>query len=208
MQFAKAQIYKLSKKFMSIKTLDDLLKLADLIKNKDLRAQVRKVLKNPQNDCYPNDPVSIKDCPGGPWHHTYRGGLIDHIYGVTAISLNIAKSFSEIYGEKINLDYLISACLLHDIMKIYDYAYIKGKKKVVIVDNTIRHGELGGRFLFEKGLPEEICIMVSQHLPLFEEDNNISVELRILLSADKLDTHILFARTLLFDDYIISSADF
>jgi len=195
---------------MPLKTFNDLLKLTDLINDKKLRQQVVAVLKKPEYDIYPNEPVSIEDCPGGSWHHTYRGGLIDHLFAVTTISLEISQSLSKIYGEKINQDYLISACLLHDIMKVYDFAYLDGKKdKVIIIDNTIRHAEFGGQFLSQKKFPKAICKMVEQHIPWKGEDVlDNTIELQILLAADKLDSHILFSRVLLFDDYIVSSTDF
>ncbi|NCO84743.1 MAG: hypothetical protein COW47_02030 [Candidatus Huberarchaeum crystalense] len=194
---------------MSLKIFKDLIKLTAHIKNKKLRAQVVNILKNPQNNNYPNEPVSLEDCPGGPWHHTYRGGLVDHLFTVTTLSLEIAITLKEIYNEDINIDYLVASCLLHDIMKIYDYAYIKGKNKVIVIDNTIRHAEFGEQFLLQKKIPLLICKIVGQHIPWRGEDViDMTFELRILLASDKIDSNALFRNTLLFDNYIISSIDF
>lgn len=191
---------------MPLKTFDDLLELTKQIKNKKLRQKVIEALKNPKFDAYPDEPVDLKDCPGAPWHHAYRGGLIDHTYAVTVLSLEIAHTLSKIYDEKINQDYLVAACLLHDIMKIYDYAYVEGKNKVVVVDETIRHAEMGAQFLSQKGFPEEVCRLVEQHIPWLGEDVlDDSIELQILLAADKLDSMLQFSSTLLFDNYISSS---
>jgi 23S rRNA maturation-related 3'-5' exoribonuclease YhaM len=54
-------------------------------------------------------------------HHSYPGGLIDHLLSTTNIALSIATQLEKIYGCNIDFDTIISASLLHDIMKPITY---------------------------------------------------------------------------------------
>ncbi len=54
-------------------------------------------------------------------HHSYPGGLIDHLISTTNIALSIATQLEKIYGYNIDFDTIISAGLLHDIMKPITY---------------------------------------------------------------------------------------
>lgn len=50
-------------------------------------------------------------------HHSYRGGLLEHVLGMIRISVAVA----EIHRD-LDADYLIAGCILHDIGKLRTYA--------------------------------------------------------------------------------------
>ena len=50
-------------------------------------------------------------------HHNYLGGLLVHIVEC----INFAKSVYPLFYKKINKDILLSACILHDIGKVFEY---------------------------------------------------------------------------------------
>ncbi|MEM3403623.1 MAG: HD domain-containing protein [Nitrososphaeria archaeon] len=54
-------------------------------------------------------------------HHSYLGGLIDHTLSTTKIGLAISEQLEDIYRCKVDIDVVISSCLLHDIFKPFTY---------------------------------------------------------------------------------------
>lgn len=52
-------------------------------------------------------------------HHAYRYGLIIHTLDVTDIACHISNKF-----PNCNIDVLITACLWHDVAKIWDYELV------------------------------------------------------------------------------------
>ena len=50
-------------------------------------------------------------------HHNYLGGLLVHIVEC----INFAKGVYPLFYKKINKDILLSACILHDIGKVFEY---------------------------------------------------------------------------------------
>lgn len=50
-------------------------------------------------------------------HHSYRGGLLEHVLGMIKISITVAEVHKEL-----DADYLIAGCILHDIGKLRTYS--------------------------------------------------------------------------------------
>ncbi len=76
---------------------------------------LKQVMFNIVNN--PNLVEKIKKAPGGKlWHHCYVGGFLEHTLHV----VELAKLFASYY-QNVNVDLLITAALLHDIGKIYEY---------------------------------------------------------------------------------------
>ena len=115
----------------------------------------------------------------------------DHIYRVLYNALNIAAS-----EENVDLDVLITACLLHDI-----------GRPAEIADNSIDHAEYGSKtaynWLIENNYDSTFAQSVAECILCHRyRGNNIpkTVEAKILYDADKLDAAGLIgiARTLQF----------
>ncbi|MBN2094413.1 MAG: HDIG domain-containing protein [Candidatus Aenigmarchaeota archaeon] len=166
--------------------MDNLIKLAEKIKDKDLREKTISLLKDPKlsNPALACKPLKIEDTPGGfPGfeHHMEKGGLIKHTEGVTLLAMQMADFVEERYGT-VNKDFVITAALLHDIMRLYDFDKIGDEYS--LQDNLLEHEELGACELYARGFPEEIVHMVLKHL----KPEGQGLEGTILHYADSVDS--------------------
>ncbi|MCX8170818.1 MAG: HDIG domain-containing protein, partial [Candidatus Bathyarchaeota archaeon] len=82
-------------------------------------------------------------------HHSYSGGLIDHILSTMNIALALCRSIEKIYGGKVDRDLVIGGVILHDIMKPLTYE----KKN----DGSYRNSPLGERL-------DHLTLLVSEML--------------------------------------------
>jgi putative nucleotidyltransferase with HDIG domain len=160
--------------------MEELIKFAEKIGDKDLREKTIALLKDPKlsNDSLKYKPLKIKDSPGGyPGfeHHMAKGGLLVHTVKVSELSLKIAESVEE-YGP-INKDLILAGALLHDIMRIYDFK--KEGKDYLISSKYLEHEQLIGCELYARGFPEELISIVLNHI----KPETFSLELGLSKSA-------------------------
>lgn len=92
--------------------------------------------------------------------------FIEHVRAVTLTAYQTAKLFGEIYGQRVplNLDYLVSGGLLHDIGKLLEYE--KGEGDLVIqtaYGAYMRHPFSGAALAYEFGLPAEVQHIIAAH---------------------------------------------
>lgn len=142
--------------------MKQLIELAEKIKDKDLREKTVALLKDPKisnkSMKYPKADLEKATTWVGA-HHSYEGGLIDHIESVTEISMTMAKTFSRIYKKDINLDHVIAGALLHDIMKVF---MIKENGKE-FTGASLDHAVFSACELYSRGFPEEVVDIVASH---------------------------------------------
>ncbi|MFB6076140.1 MAG: HD domain-containing protein [Candidatus Aenigmatarchaeota archaeon] len=168
--------------------LDDLLKLADRIEDKKIREKTKDFLKNPKltNVKLDYEVANLEKIPS--WigaHHSYEGGLIEHIYSVVKLTIKMSEILEEVYDRKIDKDYLISGALLHDISKVF---ILKEESKgYSINDHLLDHSLWCACELYSRGFPEEVIEIVSGHGGEFLEPAPITIESTILQLADDLD---------------------
>lgn len=100
-----------------------LIELAESINREDLRRIVFSILKNPLLSISSTQPaVVFEESPAAPRkHHMFSGGLIIHTYSVAKIALTLCDIFSEVYKLSVDRDLVLSAAILHDIYKYYQY---------------------------------------------------------------------------------------
>jgi 3'-5' exoribonuclease len=90
-----------------------LLAYADGMSNPWLKQLVSKVLNDPQ--IIPR----YKRAPAAKvMHHAYLGGLLEHVVGLCALSKQIAAHYQDL-----DLDLLLTACMLHDVGKLDELCY-------------------------------------------------------------------------------------
>jgi putative nucleotidyltransferase with HDIG domain len=91
---------------------------------------------------------------------------IEHIRAVTLTAQRAAGLFGEIYGDRvpIDLDYLVSGGLLHDIGKLLEYEK-RDDGMTVQTDfgKLMRHPFSGAALAHEFGLPMEVQHMIATH---------------------------------------------
>lgn len=173
----------------------ELIELANLIRDENLREKTIEVLKNMkitnQNfKRYERYKIDFTKAYGGPsnFHHAYEEGLIDHTISTTKLCIAIANILEDSYGIMINKDYLVSASLLHDIMKIF--CYKKEKGKIVSNEITIDHGIWACCELYLRNFPEEVIHIIASHFGPSGQNPPQTIEALILFYADSLDATI------------------
>ena len=91
---------------------------------------------------------------------------IEHVRAVTLTAYRAALLFGEIYGDRVplNMDYLLSGGLLHDIGKLLEYEN-RDDGMTVQTDygKLIRHPFSGTALAHEFGLPMEVQHMIAGH---------------------------------------------
>ena len=105
--------------------------------------------------------------------HKNPENIIEHSLMVNKIANYLAKKLNE-NGEKIDLDLVDRASLLHDIAKF------------ISIDSDLWHGEKGYEILMEKGYPE-IALITKEHAlsEILKKGSLKSRESRIVYYADK-----------------------
>jgi len=91
--------------------------------------------------------------------------MIEHIRGVTNVAINAAKALKLIYKDKvkINMDYLISGALLHDIGKLIEYKEKNGQFSQSKLGTLVRHPISGVGICYGEGIPGEILHIIASH---------------------------------------------
>jgi len=130
-------------------------------------------------------PQNIKVMPKGR-------SLVEHVRVVTVSAIEIAKIYKKTSGIKVNLDYLIAACLLHDLDKLLGYEIKEGKKERKAF---YPHGVESAFITLEAGLPREIAHLVCVHTPsaIMKPQSPVKVEGLILQYVDVLHADVLRA---------------
>lgn len=173
------------------RTVNDLIGLAKLIKDKGLRRKTVDFLSDPKitNPSIKYDATNLGEMPS--WigaHHYYVGGLVDHIYSVTMLCITMSDSLDSVYKEKIKRDELIAAALLHDICKVFQLS--KNEDGFEFTNHLLDHCLWVCNELYARGFPEDVIAIVAAHGG--ESMNPIprTVEGTILHHADSLDASV------------------
>lgn len=78
-------------------------------------------------------------------HHNYVGGLIEHVLSMIEMSKTIAKQ----YEPDLNLDLMITGCMLHDVGKIFEYE-TKAVIDYTVAGSLFGHISIGVKMVEDK----------------------------------------------------------
>lgn len=147
---------------------DKLVKLAQNIKDVSLRNKVVEYLKNPslshkEFKKYPQWKIEDAKTPFtiGSVGTTERD-VLNHTIAVTEMSMKMADIIENVYGGKVERDYLIAAAILHDVMKIFEWK----KTADGSIEHTgipLDHSMLGVAELYKREFPEQVIHIVASH---------------------------------------------
>lgn len=173
---------------MSDATIEDLMELAEKINDKNLKQRTKELLQDLEvtNESMDYERSDLEDMPcwiGG--HHYYEGGLVDHIYFVTNLCIEMAENFEGFYGMDLKKDSLISAALLHDLAKQF---IIKNMNE--FRNCSLDHEVWVSCELYSRNFPEKVIEIIMGHGGETTEPNPKSDEARILHHADSLDAEL------------------
>jgi 7,8-dihydroneopterin 2',3'-cyclic phosphate phosphodiesterase len=147
--------------------VEKLIKLAQNIKDDSLRNKVINYLKDPslshkEFKKYPQGKIEEVKTPFTIGHiGTSERDVLNHTISVTEVCIKIADLIENIYGVKINRDYLIAGALIHDVMKIFEW-----KKENDSIEHTgilLDHSMLGVAELYRREFPEQVIHIVASH---------------------------------------------
>jgi len=150
--------------------MEKLLKLALEIKNKSLRKKVIGFLKDIKLSSkdfkkYPKEKLktagSLFVIPTSGMGAIERG-LLEHTVALTELCIEVVDVFKKNYGLKLNKDFLVTASILHDLMKVFEYKRNKSgdlEPTGIMLDHTM----LGVAELYSRDFPEEVIHIVASH---------------------------------------------
>jgi 7,8-dihydroneopterin 2',3'-cyclic phosphate phosphodiesterase len=144
----------------------ELIELANKIQNKDLKKKVIEFLKDPslthpEFKKYPKTSVKkVKVYFSTPFGLALRE-VYTHTLALTNLCIEVAKIVKKFYNIDLNLDHLIAASLLHDIMKIYVWKVEGGEPKATGI--TLDHSYLAVAELYKRNFPEAVIHIIASH---------------------------------------------
>ena len=99
-------------------------------------------------------------------HHAYQSGLLEHILSCTQLGLSLSKHY------KVNENYVVAGCILHDLCKVYeltDGMTVDYTEEGKLVGHLVKGVELVDRFSYKiKNFPHQMKlhlkhILLSHH---------------------------------------------
>lgn len=145
----------------------ELEKLVNKIKDEALRKMVIQFLENPAIEIggrvYTGMPLDI--CPAGmSRHHSYPGGLVEHLVATTEIALNLCNIIRRVYHGKVDKDLVICGAILHDIFKSLTYQVEEnGTYKSTLLAERLDHLTLMVSEMVRRGFPLNLIHIVCAH---------------------------------------------
>jgi len=135
-----------------------------MITNPDLREKTIKIWE----DALKEGGWDVSDLPDIPFTLLIENTDVDlvmHTRAVTLCARELAKVMLREYGGKmkIDMDYLISGSLLHDVGKLFEYDRIDGRFVKSEKGKLLRHPISGAAFAARYDIPDEILHMIAAH---------------------------------------------
>jgi 7,8-dihydroneopterin 2',3'-cyclic phosphate phosphodiesterase len=151
--------------------MNELIKLANKIKNANLRKKVVEFLEKPkltskEFEKYKSEKLdkagSIFVVTGPTTMGPVERDILHHTIALTELCIKTADLIEEKYGIKLNKDHLIAASLLHDIMKIFEYKRNE-KGELEHTGIMLDHTMLAVAELYHRGFPENVIHIIAAH---------------------------------------------
>jgi 3'-5' exoribonuclease len=111
-------------------------------------------------------------------HHGYSGGLVEHVWSVTRVCVQLANHYASYYTElnpPLNKDVIVAAAILHDIGKLRELEYHPVETKYT------KHGNLIGHILMGRDLVRDTARRIDD----FPEETLLLLEHAILAHHGK-----------------------
>ena len=150
--------------------MERLIQLTKYIKDKELREKVVKLIQDEELSSkefkkYKRENLEkagsifgVSSSSMGP----VERGIIEHTIQVTELSIEAAKTFEKNFGIKFDMDSLVAAAILHDIMKAFEF-HRDFEDDLVPTGIPIDHTMLIVAELYHRNFPEDIIHIVASH---------------------------------------------
>jgi 7,8-dihydroneopterin 2',3'-cyclic phosphate phosphodiesterase len=168
--------------------------LVEKIQNSDLRNKVTDFLENPtfslNGKVYAGPSFDVS--PGGlAHHHTYQGGYIEHIVATWKIASALCDVVEEVYGGKVNRDFVTAGILLHDIFKPVTYTVDEqGVFGSAPLADYLDHISLATSELVRRDFSVELIHIVAAHYGGYGPIKPRTVEALVVHLADNTDSQL------------------
>lgn len=97
-------------------------------------------------------------------HHSYPGGFIEHTVATVEIALNLCGVVENVYGGKVNRDFVLAGAVLHDIFKPLTYEVREnGSYAMNSLGTYLDHINLALSEMVRRGFPLEVVHIVAAH---------------------------------------------
>jgi 7,8-dihydroneopterin 2',3'-cyclic phosphate phosphodiesterase len=143
-------------------------KTVNQIGDKAIRQKVIALLENPtieiEGKTY--EGISLDKSPAGlSHHHSYTGGLIEHIISTTRIALALCDTAETVYNAKVDRNLVVAGAIVHDIFKSVTYTEKEsGSYASSPLAERLDHLTLGVAELIRRGFPLDIVHIVDAHM--------------------------------------------
>jgi len=143
-------------------------KVIDKIRDRSLREKVEAFVENPTIEIEGKTfrGLPLETAPAGlSHHHSYPGGLVEHVVSATNIALALCDTIKNVYGGKVDRDQVIAGLVLHDIFKALTYLEREnGTYGISPIAERLDHLTLGVAELIRRGFPLNLVHIVDSHM--------------------------------------------
>lgn len=171
-----------------------LIRLVNKISNKALRDKVSALLEDTTIEiggvrC---EGLPLKDAPGGiSRHHSYFGGLVQHILASADIALTLCDVIEGLYHGRVDRDIVLASIITHDLMKpkLY-YQKENGTYGTSFLGEMIDHLSLIVSELIRRNFPIEVIHAVAAHHGRISPISPHSIEALVCFLSDYVDAFL------------------
>jgi len=142
-------------------------KIIGKIEDESLRDKVAELVENPTvkigGRVYTGMPLDT--APAGlSRHHSYPGGLLEHVIGATEIALALCDVVEKVYHGKVDRDLVLAGVVLHDVFKPLTYEMAEdGSYRMTPLAERLDHLTLIVSELVRRGFPLDLAHIVCAH---------------------------------------------
>jgi len=143
-------------------------KVMNNIADRSLRQKVAALMENPTIEIggkvYKGMPLDISPA-GLSHHHSYPGGLHEHMISTANIALALCDTVENVYAGKVNRDLVLAGVLLHDIFKALTYIEREnGSYASAPLAERLDHLTVGVAELVRRGFPLDLVHIMDAHM--------------------------------------------
>lgn len=128
------------------------------IKDQDMVEKVKRIWLRAWRESTWESP---EDCPLNP--ELPMCSLIEHVRYVTQGVRALAEVRESQYGEKLNMDLLITAALLHDVSKLLEFESVDGETRWSLIGERLQHAFYSAVFALDEGMPLDLVHIILTH---------------------------------------------
>lgn len=171
-----------------------LVRIANKIKDKKLRAKVLQLLENPTIEIggktftglpIEKSPASMRR------HHNYEGGFIEHTLAVYELSISLSQIVIKVYDCKVDTDLILCGVLLHDIFKAATYVRKGDRYSMSELAERLDHLTLASAELIRRGFPLDVVhVIAASHGREYGPMGPMTLEALICHLADYTDAKL------------------